>query len=146
MSGVFICAALESQYIVYNMETMTTTPLFPIDPSAAIIPNIISINSDEFLIQAPGNLGMFVTSAGVAGRPPLQWSSSVSQVTYSPPYLICLESEMVSVYDVTDQVKKQGVSFRGAKYAEVCDGHILVSSSMSVQVRDTNGILRPFIL
>jgi len=88
----------------------------------------------SFLIQAPGNLGMFVTSAGVAGRPPLQWSSSVSQVTYSPPYLICLESEMVSVYDVTDQVKKQGVSFRGAKYAEVCDGHILVSSSMSVQV------------
>lgn len=134
MSGVFICAALASQYVVYNMENMTMTPLFPIDPSAASIPNILSINSDEFLIQAPGNLGMFVTSAGVAGRPPLQWSSTVTQVTYSPPYLICLESEMVSVYDVTDQVKKQGISFRGAKYAVVCDGHILMSSSSAVHV------------
>ena len=136
MDGVFICAALSSQYVVYNMDKMTVTPLFPLDPAVqgSVVPNILRIDRDEFLVQGPGNLGMFVTSAGVAGRPPLQWSADVTNVTYAHPYLLCQGCEMISVYDINDQNMKQGLSYSGARFVGFFDGHILVATSNNVDI------------
>ena len=132
MDGVTVCAALSSQYIVFNLETMVMTPLFPLDSSVSSVPNILRIDRDEFLVQGPGNLGMFVTSAGVAGRPPLQWSSPVTRLTYSHPHLLCLSSESISVYDISDQRLQQSLSYSGARCLGFFDGHLLVASTNTV--------------
>jgi len=86
------------------------------------------------LVQGPGNLGMFVTSAGMAGRPPLQWSADVTNVTYAHPHLICQGCETISVYDINDQTMKQGLSYSGARFIGFFDGHILVATSSNVDV------------
>ena len=45
---------------------------------------------EEFLLSAPGGLGMFVTSAGVSERPPIQWTKPVLKFVYCHPYIIAL--------------------------------------------------------
>ena len=132
MDGVFICAALSTEYVVYNMDKMSLTPLFPLDPAISRVPNILRIDRDEFLVLGPGNLGMFVTSAGVAGRPPLQWSAGVSHVTYAAPHLVCQGQEMVAVYDIGDQSIKQGLSYPGARFVGFYDGTLLLASSSTI--------------
>ena len=132
MDGVFICAALSTEYVVYNMDKMSLTPLFPLDPAISRVPNILRIDRDEFLVLGPGNLGMFVTSAGVAGRPPVQWSAGVSHVTYAAPHLVCQGQEMVAVYDIGDQSIKQGLSYPGARFVGFYDGTLLLASSSTI--------------
>jgi hypothetical protein len=45
---------------------------------------------EEFLLSAPGGLGMFVTSAGMSERPPIQWTKPVLKLIYCHPYIIAL--------------------------------------------------------
>ena len=54
---------------------------------------------DQFLIEGPGNLGVFLTPTGLPGRPPIQLSSnlkSVNQVGES--YLAVADGEFVTIY------------------------------------------------
>ena len=135
MDGVTICAALTSEYIMYNMDQMTATPLFPLDPGIGFLPNILRIERDEFLVLGPGNLGMFVTGVGVAGRPPVQWSGPVSHVTYAAPHLVCQGQELLWIHDISaasDQAVKQTLSYPGARFVGHYDGHIMVASSGTI--------------
>ena len=137
MDGVTICAALASEYIMYNMDQMTATPLFPLDPGIGLLPNILRIERDEFLVLGPGNLGVFVTGVGVAGRPPVQWSGPVSHVTYAAPHLVCQGQELLWIHDISassDQAVKQTLSYPGARFVGHYDGHILVASSGTIDV------------
>ena len=137
MDGVTICAALTSEYVVYNMDQMTATPLFPLDPGIRLLPNILVIDKDEFLVLGPGNLGMFVTGVGVAGRPPVQWSGPVTHVTYAAPHLVCQGQDMLWIHDISaasDQAVRQSLSYPGARFVGHYDGHILVASSGSIDV------------
>jgi hypothetical protein len=52
---------------------------------------------EEFLLSAPGGLGMFVTSAGVSERPPIQWTKPVTRFIFSHPYIIALTESRDSV-------------------------------------------------
>ncbi|CAB4058061.1 VPS3 [Lepeophtheirus salmonis] len=75
MDGVFICTALSN-----------------------VRPYITRISKEEFLLNAPNGLGMSVTSAGIAQRPPIQWIYPVNKFIHFDPYIITLSPELISVY------------------------------------------------
>ena len=130
MDGPHICAALQSEYVVYNMETMSLTPLFPLE--AGVLPIITRTDREEWLVSGPGNLGMFVRSDGSVSRPPIQWSPSLAAVTFTNSHIISHDNLTISVYDITDQSMKQGLPYTGGRYLGFCDGHVLLATSASI--------------
>ena len=91
MDGNLICAALNDHYIVYNVATGSYQDLFPFEENQ--IPIVTRIAKEEFLLSAPGGLGMFVTaSTGISERPPIQWmlGSQVKYCIYYDPYIVAL--------------------------------------------------------
>jgi len=117
---------------VYNMENMTATELFPLDPQSELLPTITKVDREEFLVLGPGNLGMFVKATGIAGRPPIQWNANFSNIVYTDPYIIGQGSELVAVYSIKDQGLKQGLSYSGGRFVGFFDGNIFLASSNKV--------------
>lgn len=63
-----------------------------------VLEKYLFIFQEEFLLGGPSALGIFVTTAGISERPPLQWGNNVISVAYSHPYVIVLSSDVVTVY------------------------------------------------
>ena len=72
------------------------TDLFPYDEYAS--PVVARVSKEEFLLSAPGDLGMFVTSAGVSERPPIQWSKPVQKFVFCQPYVVAMSDDSIVVY------------------------------------------------
>lgn len=58
---------------------------------------------------------MFVMKTGICQHPPLQWPQEVLAAAVFFPYILTLQSQLLSVYSMVDQQNKQTVSLRGAK-------------------------------
>ena len=146
MDGHHICAALAAHYIVYNVETGACQDLFPFEEDQ--MPIVTRIAKEEFLLCAPGGLGMFVTaSTGISERPPIQWMQGsrlreVKKCIFYDPYIVALTTsnsdadensgDAIIVYSILDQKAKQTMQFFGGNAIGNFDGHLLVSSSKSV--------------
>ncbi len=102
MDGNFVCAALASHYVMFNVSSGDSQELFPFEGC----PAVARIAKEEFLLSAPGGLGMFVTAEGVSQRPPIQWSSassasspaSVSAFAFHSPHIVALGEDVIGVY------------------------------------------------
>ncbi|XP_055953561.1 transforming growth factor-beta receptor-associated protein 1-like [Argiope bruennichi] len=128
MDGEFACIALSSKYVVVNTESGYAQDLFPYD-SSTTTPLVKRITKEEFLLGGPSALGMFVTTAGISERPPLQWGENVISVAYSHPYIIVLSSDYLTVYSILDQQLKQRLTFHGGSCLDNFDGKMYVASS-----------------
>jgi len=131
MDGIFVCAALQTHYIMINYETAHSQELFPID-SEHTKPLIIRISRGEFLLNAPSALGMFATSGGISQRPPLQWSDNLVSTVYSHPYILALNDEFITIHSILDQQQKQSLPFQGGQWLGEFDGRIFVSSQREI--------------
>lgn len=58
---------------------------------------------------------MFVMKTGICQRPPLQWPQEVLAAGVCFPYILTLQPQVLSVYSMVDQQRKQTVSLSGAK-------------------------------
>ena len=52
---------------------------------------------------------------GICQRPPLQWPQEVLAAGVCFPYILTLQPQVLSVYSMVDQQRKQTVSLSGAK-------------------------------
>ncbi|CAB1327450.1 unnamed protein product [Coregonus sp. 'balchen'] len=116
LDGYFLCLALSTQYMILNYSTGAAQDLFPYD-SEERKPIVKRIGREEFLLAAPGGLGMFANAEGVSQRAPVNWSESVMGAAVCFPYVVALDEGFVTVHSMLDQQLKQTLSFR--------DGHIL---------------------
>lgn len=128
MDGPFVCLALSTKYVVVDTENNKILDLFPYD-SSITSPLVKRITKEEFLLGGPSALGMFVTTAGISERPPLQWGDNVISVAYSHPYVIVLSSDFLTVYSILDQQQKQRITFHGGNNLDNFDGKMYVSSA-----------------
>ncbi|XP_069694581.1 transforming growth factor-beta receptor-associated protein 1-like isoform X2 [Periplaneta americana] len=131
VDGAHICAALLTQYAVYNFDTNFTQQLFTYG-CENFLPAICRITKEEFLVNAPEGLGMFVNAEGMSNRPPIQWSYPLRALAYSHPYILGLSDEVIMVYSILDQQQKQALSFTGGRSIGNFEGHIYVTSGTSV--------------
>ncbi|XP_046549254.1 transforming growth factor-beta receptor-associated protein 1-like [Haliotis rubra] len=131
VDGVNICAALTSQYMVINSDTNSMQDLFPYD-NDQMTPIVKRISKDEFLLSGPSALGMFVTSAGISQRPPMQWSDNLVSVSYVHPYILAMNDEFITVHSILDQQQKQAIPFQGGVCLGDYDGRLFVASGREI--------------
>ncbi|CAL4122719.1 unnamed protein product, partial [Meganyctiphanes norvegica] len=131
MDGAFVCVAGQVQYSIYNVETNSSQDLFPYDPETTY-PHVKRVAKEEFLLAGPGNLGMFVTSAGISERPPIQWSDGVSAVSYYHPYILTINNQFIRVYSLIDQQHKQTINFSGGVLLGNFDGQVYIAGNSCV--------------
>ncbi|XP_045583732.2 transforming growth factor-beta receptor-associated protein 1 [Procambarus clarkii] len=127
MDGNFVCVAGQGNYCVFNVETGSSQDLFPYDATTTY-PHVKRIAKEEFLLAGPGNLGMFVTAAGISERPPIQWMESISAVSYYHPYIITITNQFIRVYSLIDQQHKQTLNFSGGELVGNFDGQLYVAA------------------
>ncbi|KAK3103798.1 hypothetical protein FSP39_021971 [Pinctada imbricata] len=131
LDSTFICAALASQYCMIDFDSGNTQDLFPYDGENNK-PLIKRISKEEFLLSGPSALGMFVTSAGVSQRPPLQWSENLVSISYVHPYIIAMNDEFITIHSILDQQQKQAIPFQGGTFMENFDGRLFVASGREI--------------
>ncbi|XP_068195723.1 transforming growth factor-beta receptor-associated protein 1 [Antennarius striatus] len=114
VDGDILCVATNNKYLLCDAKTGNTEELFPHNQSRQQVITT-SVGQGEFLLNGPGSLGMFVMKTGVCQRPPLQWPQEVLAAGICFPYILTLQSQLLSVYSMVDQQHKQTVSLSGAK-------------------------------
>ncbi len=86
--GSTVCAADHHQYILLNLDSKQTLPLFPYDSQLGY-PLMAVIYENEFLLVLSGGdgkaLGLFVTAQGEPTRGTIEWPSfplSIGNLTF----------------------------------------------------------------
>ena len=87
---------LQRKYYILLLFNFQFTDLFPYDENASAV--VARVSKEEFLLNAPGDLGMFVTSAGVSERPPIQWSKPAQKFVFCQPYVVAMSDDSIVVY------------------------------------------------
>eukprot|EP00096_Caligus_rogercresseyi_P015303 TRINITY_DN7758_c0_g1_i1.p1 TRINITY_DN7758_c0_g1~~TRINITY_DN7758_c0_g1_i1.p1 ORF type:complete len:837 (+),score=124.64 TRINITY_DN7758_c0_g1_i1:88-2598(+) len=130
MDGAYVLAALGTKYVLYNYTSGDLQDLFEF--GSDVLPGISRISKEEFLLNAQLGLGMFVTSEGIAKRPPIQWLSPVNKFIHLDPYVITLSTECISIYSLLDNEQKHVIQFSGGRLIGNYDGQIFLASSSSI--------------
>lgn len=106
----FMCVGGSTSYFIYDTSSNKRQDLIPVESGSAFVHRVAS---GEFLLAAPNSLGVFVTSAGISQRAPIQWAPDVSQACFVHPYVVALDNQHVTVHSVLDQETKQHWPFQG---------------------------------
>ncbi|XP_062303319.1 transforming growth factor-beta receptor-associated protein 1 homolog [Osmerus eperlanus] len=133
LDGYFLCLALSSQYMILNYSTGASQDLFPYD-SEERKPIIKRIEREEFLLAAPGGLGMFANAEGISQRAPVKWSESVIGAAVCFPYVVALDEGFVTVHSMLDQQLKQTLPFRDGHILQDFEGKVVLASTKAVYV------------
>ncbi|XP_074660647.1 transforming growth factor-beta receptor-associated protein 1-like [Tubulanus polymorphus] len=131
VDGFSVCVACTSHYLIANYDTGQMQDLFPYE-SEFTTPITLRISREEFLLSGPSALGMFVTSAGISQRPPLQWGDRLTSIAYHQPYILALNDEFITIHSIIDQQQKQTIPFQGGVFLGVFEDKILVASSKEI--------------
>lgn len=133
LDGYFLCLALTTQYIILNYNTGANQDLFPYN-SEERKPIVKRIGREEFLLAAPGGLGMFANAEGVSQRAPVNWSESVIGAAVCFPYVVALDESFITVHSMLDQQLKQTLPFRDGHILQDFEGKVVLASTKAVYV------------
>ncbi|XP_062852884.1 transforming growth factor-beta receptor-associated protein 1 homolog [Trichomycterus rosablanca] len=133
VDGYFLCLALPTRYVILNYGTGASQDLFPYD-SEERKPIIKRTGREEFLLAAPGGLGMFANAEGISQRAPVNWSEYVISAAVCFPYVVALDEGFVTVHSMLDQQLKQTISFREGHILQDFEGKVLLASTRAVYV------------
>ncbi|KAM9826635.1 transforming growth factor-beta receptor-associated protein 1 homolog [Syngnathus typhle] len=133
LDGYFLCLALATQYMILNYKTEAAQDLFPYN-SDERRPIVKRIAREEFLLAAPGGLGMFANAEGASQRAPVNWSESVIGAAVCFPYVVALDESFITVHSMLDQQLKQTLSFRDGHILQDFEGKVIVASTKAVYV------------
>uniref|UniRef100_A0A8D3AHY9 CNH domain-containing protein n=1 Tax=Scophthalmus maximus TaxID=52904 RepID=A0A8D3AHY9_SCOMX len=133
VDGYFLCLALATQYMILNYNTGASQDLFPYN-SEERRPIVKRIGREEFLLAAPGGLGMFANAEGVSQRAPVNWSESVIGAAVCFPYVVALDESFITIHSMLDQQLKQTLSFRDGHILQDFEGKVILASTKAVYV------------
>nr|XP_046193861.1 transforming growth factor-beta receptor-associated protein 1 homolog isoform X1 [Oncorhynchus gorbuscha] len=133
LDGYFLCLALSTQYMILNYSTGAAQDLFPYD-SEERKPIVKRIGREEFLLAAPGGLGMFANAEGISQRAPVNWSESVMGAAVCFPYVVALDEGFVTIHSMLDQQLKQTLAFRDGHILQDFEGKVVLASTKAVYV------------
>ncbi|MCJ8729813.1 hypothetical protein PDJAM_G00111380 [Pangasius djambal] len=133
VDGYFLCLALPTRYVILNYGSGASQDLFPYD-SEERKPIVKRIGREEFLLAAPGGLGMFANAEGISQRAPVKWSENVIGAAVCFPYVVALDEGFVTVHSMLDQQLKQTLSFREGHILQDFEGKVVLASTKAVYV------------
>uniref|UniRef100_A0A667ZAK8 Transforming growth factor, beta receptor associated protein 1 n=1 Tax=Myripristis murdjan TaxID=586833 RepID=A0A667ZAK8_9TELE len=120
-------------YMILNYSTGAAQDLFPIQQRGRR-PIVKRIGREEFLLAAPGGLGMFANAEGVSQRAPVNWSESVIGAAVCFPYVVALDEGFITVHSMLDQQLKQTLSFRDGHILQDFEGKVVLASTKAVYI------------
>ncbi|CAG0914615.1 unnamed protein product [Notodromas monacha] len=132
MAGDFVVAAYSTGYVSYDWRKGHSVTLITYNDAELPRPYVCWVQNDEFMISAPGGLGVFVKAMGVSEKPPIVWLNDVVAAAYIKPYVVAADEKSMAVYGSSDQQRKQIVSVHGAKGLKVFEGRLFLWSESSV--------------
>uniref|UniRef100_H3CVP4 Transforming growth factor, beta receptor associated protein 1 n=1 Tax=Tetraodon nigroviridis TaxID=99883 RepID=H3CVP4_TETNG len=132
LDGYFLCLALTTQYMILNYNTGASQDLFPYNSEER--PIVKRIGREEFLLAAPGGLGMFANAEGASQRAPVNWSESVMGAAVCFPYVVALDESFITIHSMLDQQLKQTLSFRDGHILQDFEGKVMLASTKAVYV------------
>ncbi|KAM9465991.1 transforming growth factor-beta receptor-associated protein 1 [Clarias gariepinus] len=109
-----LCVATSDRYILHDYQTQSSLELFTHNLGKQSVLAKESVKG-EFLLNGPGNLGMFVMSGGISQRPPVPWPDGVLDAAVHFPYVLVLQSKALHVYSMLDQKLKQTIFLNTGK-------------------------------
>ncbi|XP_059908656.1 transforming growth factor-beta receptor-associated protein 1 [Gadus macrocephalus] len=115
VDGSCVCIATVDRYHLVDYHAGSMLELFPHDRGRRQGAMVVPTGGGEFLLDAPGSLGMFVMSTGTCQRPPLPWPREVLAAAVCFPYVLALQPRGLSVYSLLDHTLKQTVALDGAR-------------------------------
>nr|XP_040019423.1 transforming growth factor-beta receptor-associated protein 1 homolog [Gasterosteus aculeatus aculeatus]XP_040019430.1 transforming growth factor-beta receptor-associated protein 1 homolog [Gasterosteus aculeatus aculeatus]XP_040019439.1 transforming growth factor-beta receptor-associated protein 1 homolog [Gasterosteus aculeatus aculeatus] len=133
VDGYFLCVALATQYMILNYNTGASQDLFPYN-SERRTPIVKRIGREEFLLAAPGGLGMFANAEGVSQRAPVNWSESVIGAAVCFPYVVALDESFITIHSMLDQQLKQTLAFRDGHILQDFEGKVILASTKAVYI------------
>ncbi|XP_061671043.1 transforming growth factor-beta receptor-associated protein 1 homolog [Syngnathoides biaculeatus] len=133
LDGYFLCLALATRYVILNYNTEAAQELFPYN-SEERRPIVKRIAREEFLLAAPGGLGMFANAEGASQRAPVNWSETVMGAAVCFPYVVALDESFITIHSMLDQQLKQTLSFRDGHILQDFEGKVIVASTKAVYV------------
>ncbi|KAM3877163.1 transforming growth factor-beta receptor-associated protein 1 homolog [Diretmus argenteus] len=133
LDGYFLCLALTTQYMIHNYNTGASQDLFPYNNEERR-PIVKRIGREEFLLAAPGGLGMFANAEGVSQRAPVNWSESVIGAAVCFPYVVALDEGFITIHSMLDQQLKQTLSFRDGHILQDFEGKVVLASTKAVYI------------
>ncbi|XP_076011478.1 transforming growth factor-beta receptor-associated protein 1 homolog [Genypterus blacodes] len=133
LDGYFLCLALTTQYMILNYNTGASQDLFPYN-SEERRPIVKRIGREEFLLAAPGGLGMFANAEGASHRAPVNWSESVIGAAVCFPYVVALDESFITIHSMLDQQLKQTLSFRDGHILQDFEGKVILASTKAVYI------------
>ncbi|XP_061526181.1 transforming growth factor-beta receptor-associated protein 1 homolog [Phycodurus eques] len=133
LDGYFLCLALATRYMILNYNTEAAQDLFPYN-SEERRPIVKRIAREEFLLAAPGGLGMFANAEGASQRAPVNWSETVIGAAVCFPYVVALDESFITIHSMLDQQLKQTLSFRDGHILQDFEGKVIVASTKAVYV------------
>ncbi|XP_056134372.1 transforming growth factor-beta receptor-associated protein 1 homolog [Lampris incognitus] len=133
LDGYFLCLALTTQYMILNYSSGASQDLFPYN-SEEKRPIVKRIGREEFLLAAPGGLGMFANAEGVSQRAPVNWSENVIGAAVCFPYVVALDEGFITVHSMLDQQLKQTLSFRDGQILQDFEGKVVLASTKAVYI------------
>ncbi|KAM8877592.1 transforming growth factor-beta receptor-associated protein 1 homolog isoform 1-T2 [Synchiropus picturatus] len=133
LDGYFLCLALTTQYMILNYNTGASQDLFPYN-SEERRPIVKRIGREEFLLAAPGGLGMFANAEGASQRAPVNWSEQVIGAAVCFPYVVALDENFITIHSMLDQQLKQTLSFRDGHILQDFEGKVVLASTKAVYV------------
>lgn len=97
MVGDAICYATSTHYYLLNVSLGSHQEVAAY--SSELSPPLIKlVQGCEFLVTGPSNLGIFVSGAGAATKPPIPLGEGVSSCSYYHPYVLCINEDTIVIY------------------------------------------------
>ncbi|OQR70950.1 transforming growth factor-beta receptor-associated protein 1-like [Tropilaelaps mercedesae] len=125
MEGDTICYATSTHYNILNVSTGSHQEVAAYSPKASL-PLIKLVQGCEFLVTGPSNLGIFVSGAGAATKPPIHLGEDVTSCSYHHPYVLCINKDSIIVYSIFDRKPKQTISFSRGACLDNFEGSVLL--------------------
>ncbi|XP_049319296.1 transforming growth factor-beta receptor-associated protein 1 [Astyanax mexicanus] len=126
-----LCVATSDRYFLHDYLTHSTLDLFPHNlPKQNILLN--ESGAREFLLNGPGNLGMFVKTDGISERPPVPWADGVLDAVVDFPYVLALQGQTLHIYSMLDQQLKQTISIQNPKILLSTTENVLVAAEREI--------------
>ncbi len=130
-----VCLSGETGYFLIDTKTSQVQRLFTYElDGAKFRPFIANYSQGEFLLNCPGNLGVFAASDAQSNRAPVSLCNDCHLFQASAPYVVCVNGETVQVVSLLDCRVKQVIGFGQASLFEYVDeeGLFIVSTPVKM--------------
>ena len=85
-------------YLLLNFENSSVQRILDKGPERENVPMAAMAFYEQYLLTGPGGLGVFITTQGMPGSPPIQLSSNNKSVGEIDQYLAVDDCEFVTIY------------------------------------------------